>query len=106
MTAPVLTRSALRAFLYTFDLAPIRAALAAAGPEAAAATLAQLAPHEIARVLAALPAGQQLAIFRALDAEARARLPEAGEGWGAIVPILAAHQASEAGKADRASLTH
>jgi hypothetical protein len=106
MTAPVLTRSALRAFLYTFDLAPIRTALAAAGPEAAAATLAQLAPHEIARVLAALPAGQQLAIFRALDAEAKARLPEAGGGWEGIVPILAAHQAGEAGKAGRGTRAH
>jgi hypothetical protein len=104
MNAPVLTRSALRAFLYTFDLAPIRRALAEAGPEAAEATLAQLAPHEIARVLAALPAGQQIAVFRALDAGAKDRLPDAGEGWGRVVPILAAYQASEACKAPLTAL--
>lgn len=98
MTAPVLTRSALRAFLYTFDLGPIRSALAAAGPKAAAVTLAQLEPCEVARVLAALPAGQQLAVVRALDPETRARLAEAEEGWDRVVPILAAYQASEAGK--------
>ena len=92
----ILTRAALRAFLYGGRIGPHRDRILEHPTAAIAGALAELRSEEAARFLAQMPAGRQIAIATALDAATRARLAEDCADWRCIVPILAAHRRSVA----------
>ena len=92
----ILTRAALRAFLYGGRIGPHRDTILSHPTSAIARALAELRSEEAARFLAQMPAGWQIAIAVALDPATRARLAADCGDWRCIVPILAAHHRSVA----------
>ena len=88
----ILTRAALRAFLYGGRIGPHRDSILCHPVPAIARALAELRSEEAARFLAQMPAARQIAIVVALDPATRARLARDCIDWRCIVPILVAHR--------------
>lgn len=97
MTHPALTRpegryaltcAHLRAFVYGASMKPGRPDILRFPRDALARTLAELRSEEVARCLALLPAGAQIAIVTRLDRDTRARLVHECADWVGVVPIL------------------
>ena len=94
--ADILTRATLRAFLYGGRIGPHRDHILGFPVPEIARVLSGMDSEEVARVLARMPAGRQIAIATALDSATRARLAAECEDWRCIVPILTAHRHSAA----------